>query len=128
MNILDENIFFDQRELLRLRKIHFRQIGVEIGYAGMKDLNGVIPLLHSLHRSTLFTSDQDFYRPDWRHASYCLVYLDVPPDETAEFIRRFLRHHIFRTQAKRLGTVIRVRPSGLTWWQLGNEAEHITRW
>ena len=73
MNILDENIFFGQRELLRLRKVHFRQIGVEIGYAGMKDRNEVIPLLQSLRRPTLFTSDKDFYRSDWRHAGYCLV-------------------------------------------------------
>lgn len=128
MNILDENIFFDQREILRLRKVHFRQIGVEIGHAGMKDRNEIIPLLHSLRRPTLFTSDQDFYRLDWRHAGYCLVYLDVPPDETAEFIRRFLRHKVFRAQAQRMGCVIRVRQSGLTCWQVGLEAERIVGW
>ena len=78
MNVLDENIDEPQRQRLVAWKLHVRQIGVELGRLGMKDRNEIIPLLHSLRRPTLFTSDQDFYRPDWRHAGYCLVYLDVP--------------------------------------------------
>lgn len=33
MNILDEDIGLSQRRSLESWKIHFRQIGVEIGYA-----------------------------------------------------------------------------------------------
>jgi hypothetical protein len=55
MNILDEDIGLNQRRSLESRKIHFRQIGVEIGRSGMKDRNEVIPLLHQLKRPTFFT-------------------------------------------------------------------------
>ena len=48
MNIIDENIVFSQRQRLTELKIHYKQIGFEIGRLGMKDLNDVIPLLHHL--------------------------------------------------------------------------------
>ena len=72
----------------------------------MKDRGEIIPLLHTLRRPTFFTRDHDFYKADLRHPGYCLVFLDVAFDEAAEFIRRFLRHTAFRTQAQRMGRVI----------------------
>jgi hypothetical protein len=45
VNILDEDISAIERERLRARKIHFRQIGAEIGRFGMKDRTDIIPLL-----------------------------------------------------------------------------------
>ena len=118
MNILDENIPFGQRQPLADRGIHFRQIAREIGREGLDDREQIIPLLHRLRRPTFFTRDQDYYDPELRHAGYCLVYLDVGPDEAAEFIRRFLRHPSFRTQADRMGKVARVHHSGLSYWQV----------
>jgi len=56
MNILDENILLSQRDQLRARKVHFRQIGMEIGRSGMKDRNDIIPLLHTLYRPTFFST------------------------------------------------------------------------
>lgn len=44
MNILDENILQDQRELLLNWQIPFRQIGYEVGRKGMKD-DEIIPFL-----------------------------------------------------------------------------------
>lgn len=67
MNILDEDISAPECERLRAHKIHFRQIGVDIGRSGMKDHEGVIPLLHRLKRPTFFTLDHGFYRPTLRH-------------------------------------------------------------
>jgi hypothetical protein len=64
MNVLDEDIDLYQRQRLEAKKIHVRQIGVEIGRAGMKDRNGVIPALHALRRPTFFTRDHGFYHPD----------------------------------------------------------------
>jgi hypothetical protein len=128
MNILDENIDDPQRQQLADWKIRFRQIGFEIGRAGMKDQNDVFPLLHSLRRPTFFTRDRDFFHPDLRHHNYCLVYLDVWADETAEYIRRFLRHKTFRTQAQRMGKVVRVRHSGISFWQVKLEAERALSW
>ena len=89
MNVLDENIVVTQRRLLRSWKLHFRQIGAEIGRAGMKDRGEIIPLLHTLRRPTFFTRDHDFYKADLCHRRYCLVFLDVAFDEAAEFTRRF---------------------------------------
>ncbi len=94
----------------------------------MKDRNDVIPLLHQLHHPTFFTRDQGFYTPDLCHAGYCLVFLDVEFDEPAIFIRRLLRHPAFRTQASRMGKVIRVRHGGLSYWQTGAPREHKLDW
>jgi len=94
----------------------------------MKDRNDIIPLLHTLRRPTFFTRDRDYYQADLRHAGYCLVFLEVTFDEAAEYIRRFLRHPSFRTQAQRMGKVVRVRHSGLSWWEAGGKAERAISW
>ncbi len=128
MNLLDENIVRPERDKLRGWKVHFRRIGGEFGWAGMKDRNDIIPLLHTLRRPTFFTRDRDYYQADLRHAGYCLVFLEVTFDEAAEYIRRFLRHPSFRTQAQRMGKVVRVRHSGLSWWEAGGKAERAISW
>ena len=128
MNVLDENIDIFQREQLEKRKIPFRRIGGEVGHLGMKDRDQIIPLLHSLRRPTFFTRDHGFYRPELRHARYCLVYLDIRIDETAAFIRRFLSHPAFRTQTQRMGKVFRIRRGGLSYWQAGLERVGSIAW
>jgi hypothetical protein len=128
VNVLDENIVATQRELLRSWKIHFRRIGGEVGRAGMKDRSEIIPLLHTLRWPTFFTRDHDFYKPDLCHPGYCLVFLDVAFDEAAEFIRRFLRHASFRTQAQRMGKVLRVHHSGVSYWQARMKKVHALSW
>jgi hypothetical protein len=73
VNILDENIDSVARQQLRSFKVRFRHIGSDIGHSGMKDLNDVIPLLHTLRKPTFFTRDGDFYSRTLVHAHYCLV-------------------------------------------------------
>lgn len=116
MLVLDENLPADQRLLLRKWGIRFRAVGVEVADSGAEDEN-LIPSLHKLSRPTFFTLDRNFYRADWVHLGYCLVWLDVRRGEAAEFIRRFLRHPQFDTQAKRMGVVARVHPGGLVCWR-----------
>ena len=128
MNILDEDISAPECERLHAYKIHFRQIGVEIGISGMKDHAGIIPLLHQLKRPTFFTLDHGFYHPTLRHQGYCLVFLDVWEDETAAYARRFLRHPEFRAQSQRLGKVVRARHSGVSYWQMNMKGEHTLKW
>jgi len=128
VNIIDENIDYFQRERLTSLKIRFRQIGIEIGHSGMKDMEEIIPLLHSLRRPTFFTRDNDFYKPRLRHSRYCPVYLDMSLDEAADYIRRFLRHRLFRTQTQRMGKVIRISSTGLTYWQAGSERTRTVKW
>jgi len=117
VNILDENIPKSQRLLLETWNIKVRQIGFNFGQAGMAD-EEIIPLLLTLRRPTFFTRDEDFYKPYLRHAKYCLIYLDVEKNEASFFIRRVLRQPELKTQAKRMGTVIRVSGAGLQIWRL----------
>src|SRR5690242_963142 len=112
MNLLDENVAASERRLLQSWRIRVRQIGDGIARTGIKD-NEIIALLHQLGRPTLFTLDGDFYHPRWRHAGYCLVYLDVEDTRVAEFVRRVLRHPALNTKRKRMGAVIRAFPAGI---------------
>ncbi len=127
MNILDENILNDQRQLLKSRRIAVHQIGDDIGRKGMQD-EEIIPLLHQLNRPTFFTRDRDFYERHLCHSRYCIVYLDVGKYEVANFVSRLLRHRQFDTQVKRMGTVIRVFHGGITVWNLHAEKENRFEW
>ena len=53
MNILDENVLSDQRELLRRWRIRVRQVGHDLFVKGVQD-EGIIPLLHYGRRATFF--------------------------------------------------------------------------
>ncbi len=127
MNILDENVPEGQLVLLRRARIPIRQIGDEVGRAGMKD-HAIIPLLHELDRPTLFTLDSDFYDRRLRHEKYCLVHLDIDEDMVAEFVRRLLRHSELNTKAKRIGCVIRAMPAGITAWRIGHGKDMHLSW
>ena len=121
MNILDENIPIDQRQLLLSWRIRFRQIGHEIGRRGMQD-GEIIPLLHRLEPSTFFTRDLGFFRRELCDPAYCLVCLEVGQYEAASFIRRALRHTSLSTQARRSGRVVRVGHAGIRMWRLAGGA------
>jgi hypothetical protein len=127
VNFLHENVPEEQRRLLLRGKIAVRQIGNEVGAAGMTDEN-ILPLLHHLRRPTFFTRDADFYRRGLRHERYCLVWLDVRPADVAEHVRKFLRHPAFKAQAKRMGWVAHVAPSGISAWGPGAEKESHWPW
>lgn len=62
MNLLDENIPLEQRDLLRVRGIHCRVIGQDVARLSISD-EDIITLLHRLKRPTLFTRDEDFSNP-----------------------------------------------------------------
>jgi hypothetical protein len=128
MIVLDENIVTSQREQLRAWRISFRQIGHEIGRQGMDDTDEIIPLLHHLPDPTFFSRDPDFYHSGLCHPGYCLVVLSVSRDLAALYIRRFLRHREFNTRAKRMGRVVRVSPSGISYWVTRGQQEQSARW
>lgn len=128
MNILDEDISAPECARLRIYKIHFRQIGIEVGRLGMKDREDILPLLHRVKRPTFFTLDHGFYHPSLVHQGYCLVFLDIWEDEVADYVHRFLRHVVFRTQSQRMGKIIRIRHTGVSYWQLHQRGEQRLRW
>ncbi len=127
MNVLDENIPESQRQLLRSWGIRVRQIGQGVGRQGMKD-EEIIPLLRDLRNATFFTRDFDFYDRRALHARYCLVCLDVGQYEVASFVRRILAHRALNTQAKRMGTILRVGHVGIRLWRLHDEQEELLNW
>jgi len=127
VNILDENVPANQRQLLEHWRIPVRQIGFNVGRQGMSD-DEIIPLLLSLRRPTFFTRDADFYSRSLCHRRYCLVHLAVDKNEAAYFVRRLLRHFAASTQAKRMGEVIRVSHIGLTVWRPGNSTPATLGW
>ncbi len=127
MILLDENVLAGQRLLLDAWGIPVRQIGVDHGRKGLKD-EEIIVELRRLRRPTFFTRDLRFFRRDVCHRRYAIVVLGVGQYDVATFVRRFLRHRAFDTQAKRMGNVIRLSPAGLACWQLGRTAETYRLW
>ena len=61
MNLLDENVPSDQRDLLRTRGIHCRVIGQDVAQLSIGDDN-ILALLHRLKQPTLFTRDEHFFK------------------------------------------------------------------
>jgi hypothetical protein len=127
VNVLDENVAEEQRLLLDRWRVAVRQIGIDAGSRGMTD-EEIVPLLQRMRRPTFFTLDADFYRRNLCHRRYCLVWLDVRTEEVAEYVRRFLRHPKFNTQAKRMGCVVAVTPSGISAWKLHAKAQEHCPW
>ncbi len=93
----------------------------------MKD-DEIIPFVLRLRRATFFTRDLGFYERSLCHNRYCLVCMAVEKHEAAVFVRRLLGHGDFDTQAKRMGTVIRVSRKGLSVWRLHAETEQFLDW
>jgi hypothetical protein len=126
MNLLDEQVAEDQVQQLQQRRLRVRHIGHDVGRAGMGDVE-ILRLLHLLKRPTFFSLDKDFAGPHLRHPAYCLVYLYVRRDEVADYVRRVLRHPELNTQAKRMGTYVRVSYDGVRVWRR-NEPEQAYPW
>ena len=128
MNILDHNITRDQAELLQQWRIHFRQIGFQVGRPEWDDQQEILRYLHQASRVTFFTRDFDFFLPDLCHDNYCLVVVAFPALETAANIRRLLRHQQFKTKAQRCGKVIKLSPGKIAWYEAGNPKQHFLIW
>ncbi len=126
MIYLDHNIIKEQAELLKRRRIHFRQIGMEIGLPSWDDQQEILRYLHSVKQATFFTRDKDFFRYRLRHSNYCLVFIDAPEYETAVFISKFLRRPNFKTKAKRCGKIVKLSQRVVTWWDSGKpQRQHL---
>lgn len=127
MNLLDENIPLDQRDILRAQGVHCRVVGQDVAHLSMGDDN-LISLLHRLKQPVLFTRDEHFFERRLCHSAYGLVWLNAAPEEAALFIRRFLRHVRFRTKVRRMGIVARVHHDGIQFWQRNQAALQRVGW
>lgn len=116
MILLDENWPEQQRHIMIKAASGIHQVGTEWGQKGMSD-SEILAALRRQKRVTFLTRDADFYKRANCHGSYCLVLLQVTRREAAAYAIRFLRHPLFRTFANRQGKVVRVQPTGITYWQ-----------
>lgn len=128
MITLDHNIPEGQAEQLCRWRVHFRQIGFEVGRPEWDDQQEFLRYLHATKQVTFFTRDLGFFRSRLCHPNYCLVVLTVPVLETARYIRKVLRHLDFRSRAKRHGKVIKVSTNRITLWELGRQPQRTSRW
>lgn len=127
MNLMDENITIDQRDILQRWRIPFRHIGTDEARKGIQD-DEITSLLRHRRSVTFFTQDSDFYLKRLCHPKCCIVLLNVDEAQTAEFIRKFLRHSEFQTQAQRMGKVVRISQETIHFWRLHGEAEETIHW
>lgn len=119
MIILDHNIPADQARQLRRWRLHFRQIGFEVGRPEWDDRQEILRYLHTAKQVTFFTRDLGFFRRRLCHSNYCLVVLTVPVLETALYIRRLLRHPLLKTRAKRQGKLVKLSTDKISLWHTG---------
>jgi hypothetical protein len=125
LTLLDENMP-QARQMIQSGIAH-RQVGFEWGRKGMPD-EEILAALRRQKRTTFLTCDQGLYRRENCHPGYCLAVLAVPPAQAGEFARRFLRHPLFRTFAKRQGKAVRVQPTGITYWERNAARESHAAW
>jgi hypothetical protein len=125
MIVLDENIRRDEWQKLVAMRIRTRHIGYDIGTKGPGDEQEIIPWLHRHRGSTFFTHDLGFLQQRFCHARYCL---DIPRQEAAESIKRFLRHPEFADKASRMGAVVRPMHTGLSVLRANAERDAAIPW
>jgi hypothetical protein len=127
LNLLDENFPKDQLPQLKEWHIPFRHIGQDVARLGVKDAD-IIPLLHQYRGVTFFTLDWDFFNAALCHSAYALVWLDVRADDAAHFVRRFLKHPRFNTQARRMSIVARAHHGGIEFWERNHTRQQCAPW
>jgi hypothetical protein len=94
----------------------------------MQDEDDVIPLLQSLRHAVLFTCDLGLFKRELCHSRYAIVCLQIPDSEVATYVKRFLRHYEFDTNAKRMGKVVRLSPKKIQCWSVKKETESEVPW
>ena len=122
MLLLDENIIEYQRMLLHKWGLRAHQIGYDFGRKGLED-DQIIPMLHKIGKVTFFTRDLGFYRKELCHPRYCIVCLSINQDDVAKYIRLFLQHSKFNTQAKRIAKIVRISHLQMRLWEMKNDSE-----
>ena len=117
MYLLDENITKDQKELLERWRFHVKQIGVDFELKGIKD-EQIVTLLQQTNGILFITRDSDFFKKEYCHSKYCIVFLDIEKYEVAYFIRKFLKHPLFNNNNKRMGKVFKITQTFIQYYNL----------
>jgi hypothetical protein len=126
--LLDHNVPAHQVEILRKLRLRPQQIGREVGRPEWQDLEEILRYLHRQKLATFVTRDEGFFRRRLCHNNYCIVVVSGPVIETASYVRRFLRHPMFRVKQQRTGKIVRLLPTNILWWKVGLESRQHLSW
>jgi hypothetical protein len=85
VNLLDENIPLEQRDILLARGIRCRVVGQQIAQLSIGDDN-LLTLLHRLKQPTLFTRDKDFFARDLCHPGIRITPQSLRPSRFGVFV------------------------------------------
>jgi hypothetical protein len=95
----------------------------------VKDDN-IAALLLTVRRSTFVTiNTDDFWRKIQPHAGYCILAIDLlqgDVDNLPMQLRQVLRLPPFRTQAARMGKIIRVQASIIRYYERSGKIQEVT--
>ncbi len=127
MILVDENLANEQRLFLGGYGFHVRQVGYEWGQKGFSD-EQILAVLRTLRRVTFLTLDLDFYKRENCHPAYSIALAAVPRDYFHIFAKRFLRHPLFSTYARRQGKVFRIQDTGIVYWDRNASRETRLDW
>lgn len=125
--MLDENLD-EQRVMLPLRRRHRGKIiSIRDLRPGTVIKDDAIPTVLCQHAGKTFvtTNARDFWRRAAAHSRYCILCVPLPTerqDEIPDLLQKFLHHSAFRTARLRLGKVIR-----LSWSQISYYGAHKDR-
>jgi len=123
-NILDANVEVEHTSQLR-QPLKVKQIGVHF-LPGSADDERIINLLSRLKTPTFITWDcKDFYHRRRLDKRYCIICVDIHRTEFVSAVRKIFRHPLFNTAAKRMGKVIRITPTHINYFEIG-ESQEIT--
>ena len=82
-------------------------------------------ILLTCHEPTFVTIDSDFWKRQLCHPGYCIVFVEVDfrrQQQVPGLLRKLFRHPGFNSRSQRMGKVIRVRASGVWYWEIGAKA------
>jgi hypothetical protein len=125
--LLDENALGSQRESLEARRLPVSKVGFNWGRRGMSD-EEILTGLRETRQVTFFTRDVRLYRRHFCHPRYCLVVVERPEEELAEYALPFLRHPSFRTHRDRMGKVVRLKYHSIVYRAHERSTESFRRW
>jgi len=126
-HILDEQVCATHTKEIQQRISSVVKLGIDWGASGWDDIEQVIPHLHG-SKATFHTLDEDFFKRRFLHPDYCLVYYDVPYNEFVDWVVKWLHHPRFNTHAKRMGTIVKVLPIHITYWDVADWQIHEVQW
>lgn len=86
--------------------------------------DAIVHLLHQQTEPTFVTiNERDFWRKVRADSDYCIVCFAFPDSrarDVADGLRELFSHPAFNTKAQRMGKVIRVSDSGVSYYRAGD--------